>query len=182
MSCQKSSKSRVFAIFVTKICSFVVVIGVRVHLVMASIKINSIKYKLCKYVLTKTWKTHFCAFPIESTGWFAMTLPPVPLTLTLWPHLIFFQNRRGGTSLQTPPKARYYNVDFYIKTQSKAGSLAHLHTLQPLNILWFLHKKMLTKWLHLESIFWNVSKPEGGGTSHIPPKTPPWSEKNYNID
>ncbi len=51
---QKSSKSRVFAIFATKMCTYVVVIGVRLHLDMAFIKINSIKYKLCKYLLTKT--------------------------------------------------------------------------------------------------------------------------------
>ena len=57
-NCQKSSKSRGFAIFVTKMCSFVVVIGVRVHLGMASFKINSI----CSL---KHEKPHFCAFPIE---------------------------------------------------------------------------------------------------------------------
>ena len=49
----KSSKSRVYAIFVTKMCAYVVKIGVRVHLTMAFIKINSIKYKLCKYLLSK---------------------------------------------------------------------------------------------------------------------------------
>ena len=58
-NCPKSSKPRVFAIFVTKIRSFVVAIGVRVHLDMAFVKLNSIKYKLCKYFLTKTWKISF---------------------------------------------------------------------------------------------------------------------------
>ena len=61
-NCQKSSKSRVFAIFVTKMCTYVVLIGVRVHLSMAFFEINSIKYKLCKYLLTKTWKTSFLFF------------------------------------------------------------------------------------------------------------------------
>ena len=38
--------------FVTKMCTYVVMIGVRVHLGMVFIKINSIKYKHCKYLLT----------------------------------------------------------------------------------------------------------------------------------
>ena len=47
-------------------CTYVVVIGVRVHPGMAFIKINSIKYKRCKYLLTKILKNpQFCAFPIE---------------------------------------------------------------------------------------------------------------------
>ncbi len=48
-------------------CTYVVVIGVRVHLGMTFIKINSIKYNFCKYLLTKTWKTSFfeLSFPIQ---------------------------------------------------------------------------------------------------------------------
>ena len=51
---KKSLKSRVFAIFATKMYTYVVVIDRRVHLGMAFIKITSIKYKLCKYLLTKS--------------------------------------------------------------------------------------------------------------------------------
>ncbi len=64
-NCPKSSKSRVVAIFVTKMCTYVVVIGVRVHLGMAFIKLSSIKYNFASIYSLKHEKPHFCAFPIE---------------------------------------------------------------------------------------------------------------------
>ena len=70
-NCQKSSKSRVSAEY---LCdqNDVVVIGLRVHLGMIFIKINSIKYTLCSL---KHEKTNFVAFPMKSTDWISMTPP-----------------------------------------------------------------------------------------------------------
>ena len=51
----KIVKIKGFRPFVTKMCTqYVVVIRVRVHLDMTSIKINGIKYELFKYLLTET--------------------------------------------------------------------------------------------------------------------------------
>ncbi len=50
---KKSSKSSVFAIFVSKMYTYVAVRGVRVHPGMAFINIM-MKYRYCKYLLTKT--------------------------------------------------------------------------------------------------------------------------------
>ena len=45
----KNRKNQGFRHFCDKMCTFMIAIGVRVHLGMSFIKINSIKYKLCKY-------------------------------------------------------------------------------------------------------------------------------------
>ena len=66
-------------------CSFVVVIGVIAHLGMALI--NSIKYNLCKYLLTKTWKASFLCFShwkVQAGS--AMTPAPWTFDGTPWPH------------------------------------------------------------------------------------------------
>ena len=57
---------------VTKTCTYVIVIGVRVHLGMFFVKINKIK---CKCSL-KHEKHYFCAYPLKSTDWVAITPPP----------------------------------------------------------------------------------------------------------
>ena len=49
----------------TKMCNFVVAIGVRVHLGMAFIKINSISTNFAGVCLLRHKKPIFCAFPIE---------------------------------------------------------------------------------------------------------------------
>ena len=53
---------------------------------------NSIKYKPCKYLLTKTWKPYVVLFSLKSTGWVAM-IPPYLRLLTGHLHPI-----EGGTS------------------------------------------------------------------------------------
>ncbi len=58
--CSGNRQNQGFSPFLwPKLCSFVVVIGVKVHLGMAFININSIKYKICKYLLKKHEKPLF---------------------------------------------------------------------------------------------------------------------------
>ena len=56
---QKSPKSQIFAIFVSKICTYVVGISARGCPDILFMQINSNKYKHGKYMLTKTWKSSF---------------------------------------------------------------------------------------------------------------------------
>ncbi len=115
--CQKSSKSRVFAIFVTKMCSFVVEIVVRVHLGMAFVKI---KYKLCNYLRTKTWKTSFLCSSHWKVQAGSQWSPPVPstfggtgtLTLLKVVPQIFFTKMTATDELTTTYKClvNYLNV------------------------------------------------------------------------
>ncbi len=121
-NCQKSSKARVFTIFVIIMCTYVVVIGVRVHLGMAFIKINSIKCKLCKYLLTKTWKTSFlCFFHWKVQAGSQWT--PVPSTFdgTPWPRWrwylwFFFAKMTAKDDLTTTYKRLVKYLDVLVQS------------------------------------------------------------------
>ena len=64
----KIVKIKGFRHFVAKVCTYVVVIqvGVWVHLGVVVVKINSIKYKRCKYLLNKTFFVCFSHWKVQA--------------------------------------------------------------------------------------------------------------------
>ncbi len=59
----------VFAIFVTKMCTDMVVIGVRVHQQNIKHKVQTLQV----FCSLNHEKPNFVLFPLKSTGWVAMT-------------------------------------------------------------------------------------------------------------